>query len=50
MCMDIYVRDLHNDTIKPSENVGLAIVADSEIQKVLISDKPSRSIISSISL
>ena len=40
--MDIYVRDLHNDTIKPSKNSGLESVVDSATHKVLISDKTLR--------
>ena len=36
--MDISVRYLHNDTIKPNENCGLDIVVDSMTHKVLISD------------
>ena len=37
MLMDISIRDLHNDMIKPSENVDLDIVVDSATQKFLIS-------------
>ena len=36
--MEIYVRYIHNDMIKPSYNGGLEIVADSVTQKLLISD------------
>ena len=35
--MSIFVRDLQNDMIKPSENGGLEIWVDSVTQKVLIS-------------
>ena len=38
MLMVIYVRDIHNDMIKPSENVGLESVVDSVTQKLLISN------------
>ena len=36
--MEIYVRDIHNDMIKPSDNCGLEIVVYSVTQKVLITD------------
>ena len=42
MLMDIYVRDIHNAMIKPSDNGVLEIVVDSETQKVLISDTTLR--------
>ena len=42
MLMDITVRDLHNDTIKPSDDGGLESVVDSVTQKVLISDTTFR--------
>ena len=35
--MDISVRDIHNDMIKPYEIGGLASVIDSVTQKVMIS-------------
>ena len=37
MLTDISVRDLHNDTIKTSENGGLVSVVDYVTQKVLMS-------------
>ena len=40
--MEISVRDLHNDMKKSSENGGLAIVADSMTQEVMIRDTPLR--------
>ena len=40
--MDIYVRDLQNDMIKPYYNGGLASVFDSTTQKLLISDTTLR--------
>ena len=43
--MEIYVRVIHNDTIKPFENGGLAIIVDSVIHKVLIIDTKLRSFI-----
>ena len=43
--MEISVRDLQNDMIKPYENGGLASVVDSLTQKVLISDTTLRSFI-----
>ena len=42
MLMDISVRYLHNDIIKPYENGGLESVVDSVTQKVLISDTTLR--------
>ena len=36
--MEISVRDLHNDMIKPSENGGLESVVDPVTHKFLISD------------
>ena len=36
--MDIYVRDIHNDMIKSSENGGLLILFYYVTRKVLISD------------
>ena len=45
MLINISVRDLHNDMIKPSKNSGLASVADSVTQKVLINDTILRSFI-----
>ena len=41
MLMEIYVRDIHNDMIKKSDNGELEIVVDSATQKVLISDTKS---------
>ena len=43
--MGIYIRDLHNHMIKPSNNGGLVSVADYMIQKLLISDTVLRSFI-----
>ena len=43
--MEIYVRDLHNDMIKPFDNGGLANLVDSMTHKVLISDTILRSFI-----
>ena len=40
--LNISVRDLHNNMIKLSNNVGLDRVVDSVTQKVLISDKTLR--------
>ena len=45
MLIDISVRDLHNDMIKPSENSGLASVVDSVTQKVRMLDTTLRSFI-----
>ena len=45
MLMDISIRDIHNDMIKPSDNGGLEIVVDSEKHKLLISDTTLRSFI-----
>ena len=42
MLMYIYVRDIHNDTIKPFENGGLARIVYSRTHKVLISDTTLR--------
>ena len=42
MLMDIFVRDIHNDMIKPSENFGGTSVVDYTTQKLLISDTTSR--------
>ena len=44
--MDISVRDIHNYMIKPSDNSGFQIVADSVTQKFLISDTTLRLFIS----
>ena len=41
--MKFSVRDLHNDTIKPSDNGRLASVVDYVTQKVPISDTALRS-------
>ena len=38
MLIEISVRDLHNDIIKPSENGGFSSVVDSVTLKVLIRD------------
>ena len=35
--MEIYVRDIHNDMIKPPDNGGLESVVDSVTHKLLIS-------------
>ena len=43
--MDISIRDIHNDMVKPSENRGLASVVDSMTQKVMIIDTTLRSFI-----
>ena len=43
--MDISIRDLKNDTIKPSKNGGLDSVVVSVTHKVLISDTTLRSYI-----
>ena len=43
--MNIYVRDIHNYMIKPSENGGLASVVDYINQKVPISNTRLRSFI-----
>ena len=43
--MDNSVRDIQNDTIKPSDNGGLDSVVDSVTNKVLISDTKLRSFI-----
>ena len=45
MLMKISVRDLHNDTIKPSDNDRLASVVNSVPQKVLIVNTTFRSFI-----
>ena len=45
MLMDIYVRDLQNDMIKPFDNGGLESLVDSVTHKVLISDTTLRSFI-----
>ena len=45
MLMDIYVRDIHNDMIKPFKNGGLASVVDYLTQKVPISDITLKSFI-----
>ena len=42
MLMDLSVRDIHNDMIKPSGKCGLDSVADSATQKLLISDTTLR--------
>ena len=44
--MAISVRDIHNDMIKPSDNVGLESVVDSVTPKLLISNTILRSFIS----
>ena len=43
--MKIYNRDLHNDTIKTSDNGGLESIVDYMTQKVLIIDTTLRSFI-----
>ena len=43
--MDISVKDLHNDVIKPFNNGELARVVDSVTHKVLIIDTTLRSFI-----
>ena len=43
--MEIYVRDIHNDIIKPSNNGGLVGVVDNMTHKLLISDTTLRSFI-----
>ena len=43
--MDISVRDIHNDMIKPYEIGGLASVIDYVTQKLMISDTKLRSFI-----
>ena len=43
--MEIYVKDLLNDMIKPFENGELSSVVDYVTQKVLISDTTLRSFI-----
>ena len=43
--MDIYIRDIYNDMIKPFDNGGLANVVDYVKHKLLISDKTSSSFI-----
>ena len=43
--MNISVRYLHNDTIKPYENGGLDSVVDSVTQKIPISDSTLKSFI-----
>ena len=40
--MDIYVRDLHNDIIKLSDNCGWESLVDSVIHKILINDTTLR--------
>ena len=40
--MDIYVRDIHNDMIKPYHNGGLESVVDSVTNKFLIIDTELR--------
>ena len=42
MLIEISVRDLHNDMIKPYDNGGLEIVVDSGTQKFLINDTTMR--------
>ena len=42
MLMEIYVRDIQNDMIKPPDNGGLVSVVDSATHKVLISDTTLR--------
>ena len=50
MSMDIYVRDIHNDTIKQYKNGGLESVVDSVTQKLLISNITLRSLYKTTSL
>ena len=38
MLMKIYISDIHNDMIKPSDNIGLENVVNLVTQKILISD------------
>ena len=38
MLMDIYVRDIHNEMIKPSDNDGFKSAVDSATKKFLIDD------------
>ena len=45
MLIEISVRDILNELIKPSNNRGLAIIVDFVTQKLLISDKKFRSFI-----
>ena len=45
MLLEIFVRDIHNYTIKPFDNGRLASVIDSMTQKLLISDTELRSFI-----
>ena len=45
MLMEISVRDLHNDKIKPFENGGLTSIVDSMTHKVMISDTTLKSFI-----
>ena len=40
--MDISIRDIHNDMIKPYDNAWLVNVFDSVTQKLLISDTTLR--------
>ena len=45
MLMEIYIKDLHNDTIKPYSNGELSSVVNSMTQKLLISDRTLMSFI-----
>ena len=45
MLMEISVRDIHNDMIKPPDIGGLASLVDSVTQQVMISYKKLRSFI-----
>ena len=45
MLMEISVKYLHNDMIKPFDNGGLDILLDSVTHKLLISDTTLRSFI-----
>ena len=45
MSMDISIRDIHNDMIKPYDNAWLVNVFDSVTQKLLISDTTLRQFI-----
>ena len=46
MLVGIYVWDIQNDMIKPSDDVGLARVVDYVTKKVLMCDTTLRSFIS----